>query len=139
MIFAAMLTDAASRHDLDPFLLAAIAMRESTYNPAAIGRAREAGIVQLHPRGEGHDIRFVQDRAYRERCLAFVDACQEEVVERAAESIARSIERCGSLPRALGRYASGSCDRASSYAEHVFEERDRLREAAQDRRLASRP
>ena len=48
---------AGVRHDVDPFLLAAMALRESGLNPFAEGAAGERGIVQLHPRGVGSRVR----------------------------------------------------------------------------------
>lgn len=128
--FARILAEAGARHGIDPFLLAGMAMRESSFDPSARGRLGEAGIVQLHPRGEGHDVRFVQDAAFRRRCLGQPDACQGPVVERAAEALARSQQVCGSMTRALARYASGRCDRGLSRVYRVLEERDRLRQAA---------
>lgn len=124
--FARLIANAAARHDIDPFLLAALTMRESSFDPSATGRAGEAGIAQLHPRGEGHDVRYVQDRAYRRRCLRRVDACQQEVLERAADALRRARRRCGTMEGALAAYASGRCDRALSRAEAVMEERQRL-------------
>jgi hypothetical protein len=130
--FATLIDEASVRYGIDPFLLAGMAMRESSFDPGAVGRVGEAGIVQLHPRGEGHDIRFVQDRSYRRRCLRRTDACQGPVVDRAAEALARSTRRCGSLTRALARYATGRCDRGIGRVHRVLEERDRLVEASRE-------
>ena len=126
-----MFIEAGERHGVDPWLLAAMALRESGLDPSALGRRREAGILQLHPRGAGRDMRFVQDEDYRERCLRTVDACQAEVVERAARTLADAIEECGGLRRGLGAYAAGHCTGRGPYATHVLEERDRLRGGAQ--------
>jgi hypothetical protein len=131
--FARLMEEAGARHGIDPFLIAGMAMRESSLDPAALGRVGEAGIVQLHPRGEGHDVRFVRDRSFRARCLRQVDACQGPVVDRAAEALARSEQLCGSLTRALARYATGRCDRGLGRAFRVLEERDLLRGAARER------
>jgi hypothetical protein len=127
-VFAALIHEAARRHGLDPYLLAALAMRESGLDPAALGRNREAGIVQLHPRGAGRDVRYVQDDAYRERCQAEVDACQGPVLERGASTLARAIEECGGLVAGLGAYATGHCTEHARHARRVLDERDRLRE-----------
>lgn len=124
---ASILERKAREHDLDPWLLAAIAVRESGLNPAAVGAQGEAGIVQLHPRGAGHDVRYVHDEGYREECLARVDACQEPVVERGARYLADAIRRCGGVAAGLGRYASGRCNPGLRYVERVLEQRRRLR------------
>lgn len=128
--FAGLITEAARRHGLDPFLLGALAMRESGLDPAALGRRREAGIVQLHPRGAGRDVRYVQDRAYREACQREVEACQGPVLERGAATLAASVEACGSLERGLGRYASGHCTDRGVHPQRVLEERRALRRLA---------
>ncbi len=124
---ARILERKADEHGLDPWLLAAIAVRESGLDPAALGARGEAGIVQLHPRGAGQRVRFVHDASYRERCMARVDACQAPVVERGAQVLSESIRRCGGVAAGLGRYASGRCNAELRYVERVLRERDRLR------------
>lgn len=127
---SALLEEAAARNGIDPWLLAALAVRESMLNPAAIGARGEAGIVQLHPRGAGHDMRYVQDADYREECQSRVDACQGPVVERGAQHLAEAIQSCGSEREGLGKYASGRCGAAQTYVDRLWAERDRL-EASQ--------
>ncbi|MCA9604933.1 MAG: transglycosylase SLT domain-containing protein [Myxococcales bacterium] len=129
--FARLIARAARAHDLDPFLLGALAMRESGLDPAALGRRNEAGIVQLHPRGAGRDVRYVQDRAYRDACQAEVDACQAPVLERGAASLAASIEECGSLVAGLGAYATGHCTERAVHPQRVLEEQRTLRDLAE--------
>lgn len=126
--FARLIVGAARRHGIDPWLLAALAWRESGLNPAALGRHREAGIVQLHPRGAGRGVRYVEDAGYRERCQAEVDACQGPVLDRGAHTLAGAIERCGSLVAGLGAYASGHCTEGGVLQSRVLEERRQLRE-----------
>ncbi len=125
--FAALFVSSARRYDLDPFLLAALAVRESGLDPAALGRRNEAGLVQLHPRGAGRDVRFVQDAAYRERCQAELDACQGPVLDRGAAYLAEGIHACGSLVAGLGRFASGHCTERGVHPRRVLAERDQLR------------
>ncbi|MFW5921107.1 MAG: transglycosylase SLT domain-containing protein [Polyangiales bacterium] len=127
-----ILAEAADAHGLDPFLLGAIAMRESAINPEAIGAAGEAGVMQLHPRGLGHDVRFVQDASYRERCLQRADGCQGPVVRYAASRLAEATERCGDLETALGLYNGGRCTPKTRYVEHIRAERARLRAHASE-------
>lgn len=125
--FASLILEIAPRHGIDPLLLAAMALRESGLDPAALGRNREAGIVQLHPRGAGRNIRFVRDATYRNRCQRRVDACQREVLEHGALTLEQGIERCGGLRGGLGAYASGHCTTSARYIDRVLEERETLR------------
>lgn len=118
---------AARRHGLDPFLLGALAWRESGLDPAVLGRNREAGIVQLHPRGAGRGVRYVEDARFRAACQREVDACQGPVLDRGAETLAREIARCGSLRAALGAFASGRCTGGAAQAQRVLEEERALR------------
>lgn len=130
--FAQLIDETARRHDLDPFLLAALAWRESGLDPSALGRRGEAGIVQLHPRGAGRDMRYVRDAAYRAQCQSELDACQGPVLERGAETLARAIEECGSLVSGLGAYATGHCTESARHPQQVLEERENLRRLAED-------
>ncbi len=125
--FAQVITHAAEQNGLDAFLLAAVAMRESGFDPAAIGAAGERGIVQLHPRGAGARVRYVRDDRYRERCLRQADACQGEVVDVGATLLAEAIQHCGGLERGLGMYNAGRCDETRDYVRRVLAERERLR------------
>ena len=45
----AAIVDAARKHGVDPRLVAAVAARESAYNPAALSRVGASGIMQLMP------------------------------------------------------------------------------------------
>ncbi|MEO8036916.1 MAG: lytic transglycosylase domain-containing protein, partial [Acidobacteriota bacterium] len=46
---SAMFSDAARAHGVDPRLLAAIARRESAWNPAAVSHVGASGVMQLMP------------------------------------------------------------------------------------------
>lgn len=124
---AEILEREARTHRLDPWLLAALAYKESGLDPSALGARGEAGIVQLHPRGAGDGVRYVEDAGFRERCQERVDACQGPVVVRGAQVLSESIERCGGVMPGLGRYATGRCTREVRYIERIIRERDRLR------------
>lgn len=123
--FARLIGDASERHGLDPFLLAAVAVRESGMDPTAAGPAGERGIVQLHPRGSGARTRYVRSEAYRRRCARRPDACQAEVLDVGAQLLARSIDRCGTVRSGLGAYNRGECGH-TGYADRVMRERQRL-------------
>lgn len=129
--FAHYLIDAGEKNGVDPWLLAAMAFRESGMNPFVVGAVGELGILQLHPKNKRvQNVRFVRDSSYRARCRNQPGACQREVVDRAAEILARSMEMCGGdLNSALGLYNSGKCGGNQKYADRILVERDRLKEA----------
>ncbi|MFW6067286.1 MAG: transglycosylase SLT domain-containing protein [Myxococcota bacterium] len=127
---AGMIAQEADRHDLDPFLVGAIAVKESGLDPAAVGPRGSVGILQLNPRGVGAGLRFTRDAAYRNRCARTqADACQGPIVERGVKHLADWIERCGDLVQALGGYNSGEC-RRTGYGRRVVHLRKRLRALA---------
>lgn len=119
--FAAAFRASGEVHGIDPWLLAAIAVRESGLNPQARGPAGELGIMQLHPRGVG---RGMEPRLARRQC-ASPEACQLEVVDRAARELAACLARCGGEAEALGCYNSGRCER-TEYSERVLRRRAEL-------------
>lgn len=123
--FARLIGSASHEHTIDPFLLAAVAVRESGMNPLAAGAAGERGIVQLHPRGPGARVRFVQSEAYRRYCERQPGVCQDEVLHAGARLLSRSIDRCGGVREALGAYNRGACGE-TDYSRRVMEERQRL-------------
>lgn len=123
--FARWMVQVGDEHGVDPFLLAAIAMRESGFDPFAHGAAGERGIVQLHPRGVGAHVRFVRSEAYRNYCKHQTGACQLEVLEAGARLVADSIAQCGGEAAGLGAYNSGVCGE-NAYARRVLAERQKL-------------
>ncbi|MDW8362853.1 MAG: transglycosylase SLT domain-containing protein [Myxococcales bacterium] len=126
-LFARWIAGAARAHGVDPWLLAAIAVRESGLDPFAVGRDGEHGIVQLHPRGVGRGVRFVASERYRARCSRAAGACQQEVLDVGARHLADAIAGCGGDPVAgLGAYNSGRCG-PTRYVVRVLLERRRLR------------
>lgn len=129
--FAHYLVDAGSKNGIDPWLLAAMAFRESGMNPFVVGAVGELGILQLHPKNPRvKSVRFIRDAMYRQRCRKEAGACQREVVDRAAEILARSLAMCdGDLYRALGMYNSGKCGGNKNYADRILVERDKLKNA----------
>jgi hypothetical protein len=126
--FARYLNDAGTRWEIDPWLLAAMAFKESGLNPFAVGQVGELGILQLHPKNKrSKGVRFIHDAAYRKHCKREAGACQREVVERAAQLLAKSLEKCeGDLKSALGMYNSGHCNAKSPYSARVLGERAKL-------------
>lgn len=129
--FARMIVETANEHDVDPFLIAAMAMRESGFDPFASGAAGERGLVQLHPRGVGARVRFVRSESYRRYCTHQPGACQREVLEVGVELIAKSIEACGDVATGLGMYNSGECGE-NAYARRVLAEHEKLMQLVGD-------
>lgn len=129
--FAHYLIDAGERFGIDPWLLAAMAFRESGMNPFAVGLVGERGILQLHPKNpRTKSVRFVRDEWYRQRCRKETGACQREVVDQAAQILASSLDKCGGdLKQALGMYNSGKCGGNARYAARILAERDALKGA----------
>lgn len=118
--FATYFVEAGDAHGVDPWLLAAAALRESGMNPFAVGRAGEVGILQMHPRNKhARRLRFVRDPKYRKRCEREVGACQRELVDEAAGVMSRSIEICGDVETGLGMYNTGRCTDAVWYVRAV--------------------
>lgn len=126
--FAQMFIASAERHDLDPWLLAAIARQESGYNPHASGRSHaEGGIMQLHPANAANRaVPFLSSPGYARRCRDVVGACQEAVVERAAVILETAYQRCSDPRAALNAYNLGRCDTSWSYAARIRELRARM-------------
>jgi len=119
------ISEVAQGHAIDPFVLAAMAIRESGLDPFVQGAAGEWGIVQLHPRGVGGRVRFVRSEAYRNRCRRIAGACQREILEVGATHLTDAIERCSGLSEGLGAYNRGVCGE-TAYSRRVLRERTRL-------------
>jgi soluble lytic murein transglycosylase-like protein len=130
--FAQYLVDAGQTYGIDPYLIAAMGVKESGLNPFAKGAAGELGILQIHPgRRDARQVRFIRDEWYRKRCAREPGACQREIVDHAAKVLARSLELCGgSIPAALGAYNTGHCGGNKKYAKRVLLEREELRKVA---------
>jgi hypothetical protein len=130
--FARYLVAAADTHDLDPWVMAAMAFRESGFNPFAMGAIGELGILQINPgRRDAREVRFIRDKWYRNRCRKEPGACQQEIVNHAARVLSRSLELCeGDLEAALGAYNTGRCNGNKRYTKRVLTEVEALRHAA---------
>lgn len=116
----------------DPWLLAAMAYKETGMNPYAVGAANEMGLLQLHPRNKhARGLKFHRSEAYRQRCRKVVGACQAEVVAAAAEVLEASIATCdGEVLQGLGMYNTGRCDADIFYVRKVTEIRAELLQLA---------
>ena len=120
-----VITDVSNVHGIDPFLTAAIAIRETRLNPMAIGPVGERGIVQLHPEYIGRTVPFVYDDDYRNSCLSHPEACQSEVLDAGLGLFRWAVNKCRRVEEGLGWYNSGHCIK-NIYTRGVLRERRRL-------------
>jgi hypothetical protein len=129
--FATYLINASQLHQLDTWLMAAIALKESGLNPFARGGVGELGILQINPaRRDAKQVRFMRDAAYREQCRKAPGACQREIVLHAARVLRETLNMCRSdLVAALGAYNTGRCGGNADYADRVLRERADLLKA----------
>ncbi len=122
-----LITEASNRAGVDPFLTAAIAMRESGLNPLAVSPVGARGVVQLNPRYRGKTVPFVYNESYREQCGRRPGACQREVLDAGLGLYRWAVERCGGdVAKGLSWYNSGRCEKRNGYAASVLRERLRL-------------
>ena len=122
-----LITEASNRAGVDPFLTAAIAVRESGLNPLAVSPVGARGVVQLNPRYRGKTVPFVYNDSYRAQCGLKPGACQREVLDAGLGLYKWAVARCGGdVPRGLAWYNSGHCDKRNGYASSVLRERRRL-------------
>lgn len=126
--FAQYLVEAGHQHGVDPWLIAAMAFKESGFNPFALGSLGELGILQINPgRRDAKTVRFIRDEWYRRRCRNEAGACQREVIHHAAQLLRRALEKCDrDLTDALGMYNTGRCGGNDRYAKRILAEREAL-------------
>jgi hypothetical protein len=128
-----LITEASNRAGVDPFLTAAIAMRESGFNPLAVSPVGARGVVQLNPRFRGKTVPFVYNERYREECSRRPGACQREVLDAGLGLYKWAVSRCdGDMQKGLAWYNSGQCDKQNGYAASVLRERRRLLRLAKE-------
>lgn len=108
---AELFLEAGERYGVDPWLLAAMAAKESGMDSSAVGRVGELGLMQLHPRSP-----WGRRALRRVRAGEPADAV---VVDEAAALLAAAIARCTEIDAALGAYNSGRCG-PNRYAERVL-------------------
>jgi hypothetical protein len=125
-----MFVQSGRKTGVSPWLLAAMAIRESALNPYAEGKGGERGILQIHPkRRDARKLRWMRDPAYREHCKRKLGACQAEIVDHAAAILRRAIQKCGGdTAQGLAMYNAGRCNAATSYPYRVHGELGRLYE-----------
>ena len=122
-----LITETSNRAGVDPFLTAAMAMRESGLNPLAVSPVGARGVVQLNPKYRGKTVPFVYNETYRNQCSRRPGACQREVLEAGLGLYQWAVQRCGgNVEKGLAWYNSGRCDKKNGYASSVLRERRRL-------------
>lgn len=120
----------ARENETDPWLVLAIALYKTNFNPFDVGTAGVGGIMGLRPY-EHRNLRFISDVAYRESCRSAEDACQEEIFSTGVQVFLNSVEQCGNdVSAALRHYVSNSCNRNSRFAVGVIRIRQKLLEIA---------
>jgi hypothetical protein len=130
---ARLITESSNRAGVDPFLTAAIAMRESGLNPLAVSPVGARGVVQLNPKYRGKTVPFVYNESYREQCSRRPGACQREVLDAGLGLYQWAVSRCGGdVEKGLAWYNSGRCDKRNGYASSVLRERRRLLRLAKE-------
>lgn len=114
----------------DPWLLAAMAFKESGMNPFAVGGANEMGLLQIHPKNKhAKGLKFHGSEKYRTACRKQVGACQEEIVTAAVAVLESSIAKCGGdVAKGLGMYNTGHCTDEIFYVKKVLKIRAELLE-----------
>jgi hypothetical protein len=128
-----LITESSNRAGVDPFLTAAIAMRESGLNPLAVSPVGARGVVQLNPKYRGKTVPFIYNQSYREQCSRRPGACQREVLDAGLGLYRWAVSRCGgNVEKGLAWYNSGRCDKQNGYAASVLRERRRLLRLAKD-------
>jgi hypothetical protein len=98
---ASVLFDAAESHHIDPFMLTALAFRESSFDQSAVSAAASFGLLQVNARGWG--------RVALSRCLVSPEDCLRSQVQAGAEALAHYARKCGPDARAVAAYRHGHC------------------------------
>lgn len=123
--FGEYIRNVSDFYGVDPWLVAAMAVKESGLNPWAQGKGDELGILQIHPRRREASKIALFDQRERKRCHNRVGECQLEIVFTAIGILRRSFAICGNAVDALGMYNRGVCG-PSGYALRVLQIRREL-------------
>ncbi len=109
------------KHDLNPYLAAAVAWKESRFNPFALSQTNDVGTFQINrysPWAKG--VRFIKDRRFRRSCRNKVGACQQLLIDRAVKLLRDSIDHCNGIRSGLGMYNTGKCNGNPAYTRRVL-------------------
>lgn len=126
---ASAFVDAGDEYGIDPWILAAVAWKETRWNTWAQGGISEAGVMQLAGKAKRHpDGKLLTFYADPKACRRVPDECQREVVFRAAGIIAKRRDQCGSLEGGLFFFNNGhACTHKNGYGPKVLDIAKRLR------------
>jgi hypothetical protein len=100
---AQVLVDAANTHGVDPYLLTALAYRESSFDPGAVSNVGAFGLLQTHVRWSGKEV--------LNRCMIYPEHCLHWQADAGAKALAYYIQVCHSEARALHAFRTGDCGR----------------------------
>jgi hypothetical protein len=112
---ATVLADAATSNGVDPYLLTALAFRESTFDRAAVSAEASFGLLQVNARGWGRDALH--------RCLVTPSDCLWWQAYAGARAMSHYQKLCGTAGRALTAYRTGRCAAPGPRALEVLETR----------------
>lgn len=127
---AKYMVESGEKHDVDPLLVAAVAINETRLNPNAVGAVGERGIMQLHPK-------YKWGKRANKACRHQPRRCTRYVIDSGTRLLSRCQRRCGTVERALGRYNTGTC-RENRYSRKVRRIKQRMRLRMQYRRYYRR-
>jgi soluble lytic murein transglycosylase-like protein len=131
---AESIRNAAKRFGVDTHTLEALLWHESRFDPK-VGRSSKGavGIAQFTAGGRRGLERMRQTRGAPLK-FTLADALNPFMaIPAAAEFLAGLRDYCGSLPRAIGAYATGKCSKGANYARRVLRLADWLRAQAEPR------
>jgi hypothetical protein len=123
---------AAKAHGHSSFLLDAIFHDESRHNPRAHNRKTDAAGLGQHTAGGRRAVeRLRRARGARDWRYTREDAFDPiNAIWATAELLGWLVDYCGSLPRAIGAYATGKCSKGANYARRILRLADALRAQA---------
>lgn len=100
---ASVLIESAEEHHVDPFLLTALAYRESGFDVGAVSKVGAFGLLQTHVKWSGKEV--------LNRCMLWPEHCLHWQADAGAKALAYYIAVCHSEARALHAFRTGDCGR----------------------------
>lgn len=116
---AAAIVDAANDYGVDPALLAALAWRESGFDPSRVSKFGAFGLFQAHPRWWGQEL-FGQ-------CMDSPSTCLQSQARIGAKALAYYLYTCRTPARAVTAYRSGKCGPTNDETRKVLHVRAQIR------------
>jgi hypothetical protein len=125
---------ASARYHIDPWLVVALAVENTNFDPFHIENSVATGIlgIPFHSSWRRND-QFFRNPDYRYNCRNENDACQENIIDRSVRELATAIDRCERSARAgIRMYANGRCTQGARFARHVLRQKRRLQRMISD-------